>query len=70
MPLSIFVETYGTGKVDDATIVDIISSNFDLRPGSLAHDLNLIRPIFQKTACYGHFGRPEFSWEQPKKLDY
>lgn len=70
MPLSIFVETYGTGKVNDAILVDIINNNFDLRPGSLAHELGLLKPIFKKTACYGHFGRPEFPWEKPKRLEY
>lgn len=69
MPLSIYVDTYGTSKYDPAELVEIINKNFDLRPGSLAHELGLMKPIYLATACYGHFGRSEFSWEQPKKLD-
>ena len=68
MPLSIHVDTYGTSKLDAAALVEIIMDNFDLRPGSLARDLGLMEPIFERTACYGHFGRPEFPWEQPKPL--
>jgi S-adenosylmethionine synthetase len=68
MPLSIYVDTYGTSKLDMATLVKIITDNFDLRPGSLARDLQLMKPIYENTACYGHFGRSEFPWEVPKKL--
>jgi len=70
-PLSIYVDTYGTGKVPNAELLDIIKRNFDLRPGILSRELDLKRPIYQKTACFGHFGRndPDFTWEQPKKLD-
>lgn len=70
-PLSITVFTYGTGKKSDDELVTIIRSNFDLRPGCIIRDLKLKRPIFQKTAAYGHFGReddPDFTWEKPKKL--
>jgi len=69
-PLSVFVDTYGTGKKSDAEILDLIKKNFDLRPGCLARDLQLKRPIYEKTAAFGHFGRndPDFLWEQPKKL--
>lgn len=71
-PLSVFVETYGTGKKSDADITDIVKKNFDLRPGRLIRDLNLLRPIYSKTAAYGHFGRddPDFTWEVPKKLEF
>lgn len=71
-PLSIFVETYGTGKKTDAEITDIVKKNFDLRPGRLIRDLNLLRPIYFKTSAYGHFGRddPDFTWEIPKKLEF
>jgi len=67
-PLSIFVDTYGTG--DDDYILEVIKANFDLRPGMIARALDLRRPIYNKTACYGHFGRsdPDFTWETPKKL--
>lgn len=46
-----------------------MNHNFDLRPGSIVRDLDLMNPIYERTACFGHFGRPEFTWEQPKKLD-
>ena len=67
-PLSIFVDTYGTG--DDDKILAIVKKNFDLRPGCIIRDLQLTRPIFQKTAAYGHFGRedPDFTWEICKEL--
>mmetsp|Transcript_16980 Transcript_16980/g.23628 ORF Transcript_16980/g.23628 Transcript_16980/m.23628 type:complete len:386 (-) Transcript_16980:617-1774(-) len=71
-PLSIFVDTYGTGKKSDAEILEIVKSNFDLRPGILIRDLKLKRPIYEKTAYFGHFGRndPDFTWEQPKQLKF
>jgi len=71
-PLSIFVDTYGTGKKSNAELIDIIKKNFDLRPFGIIRDLQLRRPIYRKTAAYGHFGRedPDFLWEQPKKLQY
>jgi S-adenosylmethionine synthetase len=69
-PLSIFVSSYGTGIKSDAELLKIVKANFDLRPGKIVKDLDLKRPIYQKSACYGHFGRSEFSWEQPKVLQY
>jgi len=71
-PLSIFVEAYGTGVKSDAELTEIVRKNFDLRPGCLARDLKLKRPIYQKTAAFGHFGRndPDFTWEQPKTLTF
>lgn len=69
-PLSIFIDTYGTGKFSDARLIEIINANFDLRPGVVVNDLDLFRPIYHKTACYGHFGRPEFTWEVPKAIKY
>jgi len=70
-PLSIFVDTYGTGKLTNSELLEVVKRNFDLRPGVLARELDLKRPVYEKTACYGHFGRndPDFTWEQPKKLD-
>jgi S-adenosylmethionine synthetase len=71
-PLSIFVDTYGTGNgKTDAEILAIVKKNFDLRPGCILRDLQLKRPIYEKTAYHGHFGRndPDFTWEQPKKLE-
>jgi len=70
-PLSVFVDTYNTGKgKTDVEITDIVKKNFDLRPGCLQRDLKLKRPIYEKTAYFGHFGRddPDFTWETPKKL--
>ncbi|THU82888.1 methionine adenosyltransferase [Dendrothele bispora CBS 962.96] len=66
--LSIYVDTYGTGKKSDAELVEIIRKNWDLRPGVMVRDLDLQKPIYRKTACYGHFGNPEYSWEKPKKI--
>jgi len=70
-PLSINVETYGTSAKSEEELVKLVQENFDLRPGCLIRDLNLKRPIYQKTASYGHFGRsddPDFTWETPKIL--
>lgn len=68
-PLSIMVYSYGTSRLSQARLLEVINKNFDLRPGKIVTDLNLRRPIYQKTACYGHFGRREFPWEVPKPLD-
>ncbi|SBT10130.1 methionine adenosyltransferase 1 [Candidatus Accumulibacter aalborgensis] len=64
-PVSLMVNTFGTGKVSDEVIVDLIGRHFDLRPKGIIHSLDLLRPIYRKTAAYGHFGReePEFTWE-------
>jgi len=69
-PLSVYVNSYGTGKKSDQELLDIVNKNFDLRPGAIIKDLNLRRPIYRKTASNGHFGRndPDFTWEQPKTL--
>ena len=69
-PLSLNIETFGTGKVDDEKIVKDINEVFDLRPGAIIRDLDLRKPIYQKTASYGHFGRDdiEFSWERTNKV--
>lgn len=70
-PVSIFVDTKGTGKIPDEKIVEIIKKVFDFRPKQIVEHLNLKRPIYQKTACYGHFGRndPDFTWEKTDKID-
>merc|ERR1712000_400231 len=70
-PLSLFLDTYGTGIHSDEKILAIVKKNFDLRPGCIIRDLRLKRPIYEKTAYHGHFGRqePGFTWEIPKKLD-
>ena len=69
-PLSIMVDTFGTGIVDDAVIEQAIEKVFDLRPGAIIRDLKLRRPIFSKTAAYGHFGRkdPDFTWEATNRV--
>lgn len=69
-PLSITVFSYGTSKKSEKELLQIVKNNFDLRPGRIVRDLNLRHPIYQKTACYGHFGRNDFTWEIPKKLDF
>ncbi len=70
-PLSINVETFGTGKIDDEKIAKLIDVHFDLRPGAIIRDLDLRRPIYRQTAAYGHFGRTdiELPWEQTSKAE-
>jgi S-adenosylmethionine synthetase len=71
-PLSVFCNSYGTGiEKTDKELTEIVKKNFDLRPGCIVRDLELKRPIFQKTAAYGHFGRedPDFKWETVKDLE-
>ena len=68
-PTSVMVSTFGTGKIADEKIAELVSKHFDLRPKGIVKMLNLLRPIYRKTAAYGHFGReePEFTWEQCDK---
>src|SRR4249920_2753406 len=68
-PLSLLIETFGTEKIDRATIADLVRDHFDLRPGALVEALNLRRPVYRQTAAYGHFGRDEsgFTWENTDK---
>jgi S-adenosylmethionine synthetase len=69
-PVSIMVETFGTAKVDPEQINKAVEQVFDLRPGAIVRDLDLRRPIYAKTAAYGHFGRVgDFPWEQTTKVD-
>jgi S-adenosylmethionine synthetase len=70
-PLSVNVETFGTAKISDENIAALISDFFDLRPGAIIRDLGLRKPIYRKTAAYGHFGRDdiEFPWERTDKAD-
>ena len=69
-PLSIMVDTFGTGVVDEATITEAVKRVFDLRPGAIIRDLDLRRPIYEKTAAYGHFGREDvdFTWERTDRV--
>ena len=66
-PVGVYVNTFGTGKMDDAKLQKYIASKFDFRPKALIAELKLLRPIYTKTAAYGHFGRTEFSWERTDK---
>ena len=70
-PVSLAVDTFGTGRISDHKITELISRHFDLRPRAIIHTLNLLRPIYAKTAAYGHFGRdePEFTWESTDKAE-
>jgi S-adenosylmethionine synthetase len=72
-PLSINVETYGTSSKTEEELVKIVEENFDFRPGCIIRDLQLKRPIYQRTSAYGHFGRPtepNFTWEHAKTLKF
>jgi S-adenosylmethionine synthetase len=68
-PTSVMVTTQGTGKISDDKLAQLVRANFDLRPKGIIQMLNLLRPIYEKTAAYGHFGReePEFTWEATDK---
>jgi S-adenosylmethionine synthetase len=70
-PVSVTVETFGTGKVDDEKIASLLRDHFDLRPAAIIEYLDLRRPIFKQTAAYGHFGReePDFTWEKTNRAD-
>ncbi|MBF4549087.1 methionine adenosyltransferase [Pseudoclavibacter sp. VKM Ac-2888] len=70
-PVGLYVESFGTGTVADATIIEAILSTFDLRPGALVEDLDLRRPIYAQTSAYGHFGRelPDFTWERTDRAE-
>lgn len=65
-PVSLMVQTFGTGKISDEKLAELVSRHFDLRPRAIIHELDLLRPIYAKTAAYGHFGReePDFTWEK------
>lgn len=70
-PLSIFVDTFATGKLSNERLVEIVRENFDLRPGAIIKNLDLLRPIYKQTAAYGHFGRTDIDlpWERTDKVD-
>jgi len=70
-PVSVMVETFGTEKLGRARIAELVSEHFDMRPGSFREELKLHRPIYQKTAAYGHFGRDDadFTWERTDKAE-
>jgi S-adenosylmethionine synthetase len=66
-PVSVMVDTFGTSKVSEQDLVDLVRKHFDLTPKGIIKELDLLKPIYQSTAAYGHFGRPEFSWERTDK---
>jgi S-adenosylmethionine synthetase len=70
-PVSVLVDTFGTGKIDEPALEDLIRANFDLTPRGIIDSLKLRRPIYRKTAAYGHFGRTDsdFTWEATDKAD-
>ena len=70
-PVSIMVDTFGTGKMDDEKIAEIIERHFDFRPAAIIHNLDLRRPIYRQTAAYGHFGRTDLDlpWERLDKVE-
>ena len=70
-PTSIMVDTFGTGKIADEKLVDVVRENFDLRPAGIIKMLDLRRPIYKQTAAYGHFGRNDLDlpWEKLDKVD-
>ncbi len=65
-PVSLMIDSFGTAKIPESKIKKLIEDNFDFSPGGIIKRLNLLRPIYKKTACYGHFGRneKEFTWEK------
>ena len=68
-PVSIFVNTYGSGKLSDDRLAEIIKKEFDLRPAAIIDTLALRRPVYAQTSAYGHFGREEFAWERTDRID-
>ena len=68
-PVSVAVDTFGTGKIEESKIVDLIDDHFDLTPSGIIAALKLTRPVYRSTAAYGHFGRGEFTWEQTSKAE-
>ena len=68
-PVGLYVDTFDTGQVDDATIARAITDVFDLRPAGMIEDLALLRPIYKETSAYGHFGRPGFPWEDVTRIE-
>jgi S-adenosylmethionine synthetase len=70
-PVSVMANTFGTGKVSDSKLTETIKKVFDMRPRAIIEQLKLLRPIYRKTAVYGHFGRddPDFTWEKTDKVD-
>ena len=70
-PVGLFVDTFGTGVVEDSVLQDAVTEVFDLRPAAIIRDLDLLRPIYAQTSAYGHFGRelPDFTWESTDRAE-
>jgi len=68
-PLSIMLDTFGTCDIPEDKIIQVIRKEFDLTPQGIIRTLDLLKPIYKKTACYGHFGRTEFTWEKLDKVE-
>ena len=68
-PVSVMVDTYGTSEIADSKLEELVRKHFDLTPKGIIKTLDLLKPIYQKTACYGHFGRSEFTWEKTDKAE-
>ncbi len=68
-PVSVMINTFGTGKISNEKILELVNKTFDMRPKAIIKQLDLLRPIYRKTAAFGHFGReePEFTWERTDK---
>lgn len=69
-PISLCVDTFGTGIMDDEKLLDVIKTNFNFDVNNIIQELDLRKPIYHKTSCYGHFGDPQFTWEKIKNLVY
>lgn len=69
-PISLCIDTFGTGIYDDEKLLEIVKANFDFSVNNIIEELELRKPVYHKTSCYGHFGDPQFTWEKVKKLEY
>jgi S-adenosylmethionine synthetase len=68
-PMAVFVDTFGTSKVDESKLASYVETHFDMRPRAIIEQLDLLKPVYRPTAAYGHFGRPEFSWERTDRAE-
>jgi S-adenosylmethionine synthetase len=68
-PVGLYIDTFGTNTLPESKILKSIEASFDLRPAAIIEALNLTKPIYSKTSVYGHFGKPELSWEQLNKVE-
>ena len=67
-PLSLYIDTFGTEKIELEKIYEYVNKNFDFSPSNIIEELDLLKPVYKNTACFGHFGRDEFTWEKIKKI--